>query len=129
MVKRLKTVFYFLPAGSNCFLLADSRRPFFLRVRIAWVESFILTFLPSTITVLDWRFGFQTFLVWRCEKLTLWPYCLPLPVISHFCIRCYFSSKLLSSQTVAILGGNAWRYHGNAAYNSAGVDFDRLEHP
>lgn len=53
---------------------------------MAWVLSFICTFLPSTTTVLVWRLGFQTFLVWRCEKLTLLPYCLPLPVKSHFCI-------------------------------------------
>lgn len=63
------------------------RVPFFLRVRIAWVDSFIFTFLPSITRVLVWRFGFQTFLVWRCEKLTFEPNCLPLPVSSHFCIQ------------------------------------------
>jgi hypothetical protein len=57
-----------------------------LRERMAWVLIFILTFLPSTIRVLDCKLGFHTFLVWRCEKLTLFPYCFPFPVISHFCI-------------------------------------------
>lgn len=47
---------------------------------------FIRTFLPSMISVFDCRFGFQTLLVWRCEKLTLLPNCLPLPVISHLFI-------------------------------------------
>lgn len=61
--------------------------PRFFRVRMAWVLSLRRTFLPSIIRVLVWRLGFQTFLVWRCEKLTLDPYCLPLPVKSHFCIR------------------------------------------
>lgn len=28
-------------------------------------------------------------MVWRCEKLTLLPYCLPLPVRSHICIEGY----------------------------------------
>lgn len=53
---------------------------------MAWVLNFILTFLPSMTRVLVWRLGFQTFGVRRKEKLTLWPYCLPLPVKSHFCI-------------------------------------------
>ncbi len=48
---------------------------------------FIVTFLPSTIIVLVCRFGFQIFLVWRWEKLTLLPYCLPLPVSSHMLMR------------------------------------------
>lgn len=54
---------------------------------MADVLTLSLTFLPSTITVLVCRFGFHTLLVRRKEKLTLWPYCLPLPVISHFCIE------------------------------------------
>ncbi len=42
--------------------------------------------MPSIIRVLVCRFGFQTFLVCRWEKLTLLPNCLPLPLISLLCI-------------------------------------------
>src|SRR5436305_8746399 len=50
---------------------------------MAWVLSFMVTFLPSTMMVLVCKLGFHTFLVWRCEKLTLLPYCLPLVSISN----------------------------------------------
>lgn len=50
---------------------------------MACVLNFILILRPSKVKVLVWRFGFHTFLVWRCEKLTLLPYCFPLPVSSH----------------------------------------------
>ena len=39
------------------------RMPFFLRVRISWVDSFLVTFLPSSMKVFFCRLGFQTFLV------------------------------------------------------------------
>lgn len=51
-----------------------------------WALTFSLTFLPSIRTVFVWRFGFQVLLVWRIEKLTLLPYCFPLPVTSHLCM-------------------------------------------
>lgn len=76
--------------GSHIYLSfrgATPSKPFFLRVRRALVLTFRRTFWPSTTNVLVWRLGFQTLLVWRCEKLTLLPNCLPLPVSSHFCIR------------------------------------------
>lgn len=65
---------------------------------MAWVLSFIFTFLPSTNKILLCKLGFQTFLVWRCEKLTLLPYCLPLPVKSHFCIGEYCTALSLLGQ-------------------------------
>lgn len=57
--------------------------PFFLRILIACVLRCMVIFWPSTIKVFFCRLGFQTFLVCLCEKLTLWPYCLPLPVSSQ----------------------------------------------
>ena len=63
-----------------------AKRPFFFRVRIAEAETLILAFLPSTITVFFWMFGLKTLRVLRWEKLTLWPYILPLPVISQIAI-------------------------------------------
>jgi len=59
------------------------RIPFFRRVRIAWALSTIVTFWPPTVKVFFCRFGLKTRFVRRSEKLTLWPYCLPLPVSSH----------------------------------------------
>lgn len=57
--------------------------PFFLSVRIAFVESTMVIFLPPTTKVFLWRLGLNTRLL-RCrEKLTLFPNCLPLPVSSH----------------------------------------------
>ncbi len=66
---------------------------------MAWVLSFMVTFLPSSMNVLVCRLGFQTFLVWRCEKLTLLPYCLPLPLSSHICM---VIPKLTKIQGVSI---------------------------
>ena len=57
-----------------------------MRERRALVLIFTLTFLPSTVRVLVCKLGFQTFLVWRCEKLTLLPYCLPFLSKSSRCI-------------------------------------------
>lgn len=67
--------FYF--AGSA------ASRPFFFSVRIACVDNTIVTFWPLTVKVFFCRFGLNTRLVRRKEKLTLWPNCLPLPVSSH----------------------------------------------
>ncbi len=64
--------------------------------------SFMVTFLPSSMKVFFCKFGFQTFLVWRIEKLILLPYCLPFPVISHFCMITY---AFLDIQAV-IIGDN-----------------------
>ena len=47
------------------------------------VATVRVTFLPLTTKVFFCRFGLKTRLVWRIEKLTLLPNCLPLPVISH----------------------------------------------
>lgn len=44
----------------------------------------IVTFSPSILKVFFCRFGLNTFFVLRKEKLTLFPYCLPFPVNSHF---------------------------------------------
>lgn len=52
-------------------------------MRIACVESVIVTFLPSTMKVFFCRLGLKTRFVRRKEKLTLWPNCLPLPVSSQ----------------------------------------------
>lgn len=78
---------------------------------------FICTFLPSTIMVFFCKLGFQTFLVRRKEKLTLWPYCLPLPVSSHFCMILPFESVVNctpnrdKSQSRRITGGVlAWMH-------------------
>ena len=65
--------------------------------------SFMVTFLPSNMKVFFCRLGFHTFLVWRIEKLILLPYCLPLPVISHFCMVAY---AFLDIQGL-IIGDNA----------------------
>src|SRR6185437_2115785 len=40
----------------------------------------------SIVSVLAWRLGLQTFLVWRWLKLTLLPYCLPFLSNSSRCI-------------------------------------------
>ena len=42
-----------------------------------------MTFWPFTSIVFFWRLGLKTRFVRRKEKLTLWPNCFPLPVISH----------------------------------------------
>lgn len=68
---------------TRCYLIT----PCFFRVLIPCALTLSVTFLPSITTVLVCKLGFQTFLVWRWEKLTLWPNCLPLPVTSHFCIE------------------------------------------
>lgn len=51
---------------------------------MAWVLTFIVTFLPSIVRVFFCKFGLKTRLLCCCEKLTLLPNCLPLPVNSHF---------------------------------------------
>lgn len=47
------------------------------------VATVKVTFLPLITKVFFCRFGLKTRFVWRIEKLTLLPNCLPLPVISH----------------------------------------------
>lgn len=42
-----------------------------------------MTFLPLRSNVFFCRLGLNTLFVRRKEKLTLWPYCLPLPVNSQ----------------------------------------------
>ena len=64
----------------------DSIKPFFFKVRSAEVEILHLTFWPLMIRVRLLTFGLKTLRVWRCEKETLWPYILPLPVISQIAI-------------------------------------------
>ena len=64
----------------------DSIRPFFFSVLRAEVETLHLTFWPLIIKVRFETFGLKTFRVWRWENDTLWPYILPLPVISQIAI-------------------------------------------
>ena len=51
---------------------------------MAWVLTFMVTFLPSIFKVFFCKFGLNVRLLCCCEKLTLWPNCFPLPVNSHF---------------------------------------------
>lgn len=64
--------------------------PFFLSVRIAWVQSTIVIFCPSISKVFFCRFGLKTRFVRRKEKLTLWPNCLPFPVNSQRAAIVYY---------------------------------------
>ena len=57
-----------------------------MRERRALVLILTLTFLPSTVRVFTCKLGFHTRLVWRCEKLTLLPCCLPFLSNSNRCI-------------------------------------------
>lgn len=54
----------------------------------------MVIFWPSTVKVFFCKLGFQTRFVWRIEKLTLLPNCLPLPVSSH--CAAIILSRLLS---------------------------------
>ena len=57
-----------------------------MRLRRAEVLILTLTFLPSIVRVLDCKLGFHTRLVWRWEKLTLLPCCLPFLSKSSLCM-------------------------------------------
>lgn len=78
------------------------------RVLIACELTFTLAFLPSIITVLVCKFGLKTFFVWRWEKLTLLPNCLPLPVISHFCIASKYTLSTPDKSNEVILDKYDW---------------------
>jgi len=58
-------------------------RPFFFNVRSAEVETLALTFWPLMTRVRLETLGLKTLRVFLWEKETLWPYILPLPVISQ----------------------------------------------
>ena len=58
-------------------------RPFFFKVRRAEVETFAFTFWPLMTKVRLETLGLKTLRVFLWEKETLWPYILPLPVISQ----------------------------------------------
>ena len=64
----------------------DSIKPFFFKVRSAEVETLHFTFWPLMTNVRFDTFGLNTLRVCLCENDTLWPYILPLPVISQIAI-------------------------------------------
>ena len=80
-------------------------RPFFFSVRSAEVETLALTFWPLMTRVRLLTLGLKTLRVFLWEKETLWPYILPLPVISQIAILLLLHSVNDSFEGFGILDG------------------------
>lgn len=76
-----------------------------------------MTFWPSTRKVFFWRLGLNTRLVRRKEKLTLCPYCLPLPVSSHRDAIVIHFHLIFSIFSIVLLFTRVVK--GQACYNAA----------